>query len=98
LRVWGGVNGLKIVTTAFRAKDLKSPENISFIPLSPYSRQLNLVENFWKELKKQGFDNRVFTTLDEVEDQLENQLKYFQEHPEYVQSIVGYGWILDALN
>lgn len=81
-----------------RAKELKVPHNISLVPLPPYSPELNPVENFWKTLKKQGFYNRAFTSLKEVEDQLEIQLKYFHDHPKLVQSIVGYAWILNALN
>ena len=80
------------------AKDLKVPENISLIPLPPYSPELNPVENFWKEVKKQDFYNRVFGNMTEVEDLLEIKLKYFEDHPELVQSIVAYGWILSALN
>jgi hypothetical protein len=81
-----------------RSKDLQVPNNISLIPLPPYSPELNPVENFWKMLKKQGFYNRSFASLDEVENQLEAQLKHFYDNPGLVQSIVGYGWILNALN
>ena len=81
-----------------RGKDRMIPENISIIPLPPYSPELNPVENFWKELKKQGFYNRVFSSLNEVEDQLEAMLKCFYDQPQLVQSIVGYPWILSALN
>ena len=81
-----------------RSKNLQVPNNISLLPLPPYSPELNPVENFWKMLKKQGFYNRSFASLDEVENQLELQLKYFYDNPNLVQSIVGYGWILNALN
>lgn len=79
------------------AKDLQIPDNISIIHLPPYSPELNPVENFWKELKKEGFYNRVFNSMKEVEDLLESKLKYFEENSASVQSIVGYGWILSAL-
>lgn len=81
-----------------RANDLKTPDNISLIPLPPYSPELNPVENFWKEVKKQGFYNRVFTCMTQVEDLLEATLKHFQDHPEQVRSIVAFDWILSALN
>lgn len=84
--------------SSHRSKDLQVPNNISLIPLPPYSPELNPVENFWKMLKKQGFYNRSFASLDEVENQLEAQLKHFYNNPSLVQSIVGYGWILNALN
>ena len=80
-----------------RAKDLQIPENISLIHLPPYSPELNPVENFWKELKKEGFYNRVFGSMREVEDLLESKLKFFEDSPSSVQSIVAYEWILSAL-
>ncbi len=73
------------------------PDNISLIHLPPYSPELNPVENFWKELKKQGFYNKCFAGMSAVEDQLEKMLKYFEDNPHLVQSIVGFKWILDAL-
>lgn len=77
---------------------LQVPDNMSIIPLPPYSPELNPVENFWKELKKEGFYNQCFNSLTAVEDQLEKMLKHFEDNPQLVQSIVGYTWILDALN
>lgn len=81
-----------------RAKTLQVPDNISIIPLPPYSPELNPVENFWKELKKEGFYNKSFDSITAVEDQLEKMLKHFQDNPKLVQSVVGYDWILSALN
>ena len=81
-----------------RSSTQKLPENISLIPLPPYSPELNPIENFWKVLKQQDFYNQAFDSLDQVEDQLEDKLKYFEDHPEKLQSIVGYAWIIDALN
>jgi len=79
------------------AKDLKVPDNITLIPLPPYSPELNPVENFWKVFRQEGFYNKVFQSLKEVEDLLEEKLKYFMDNPQLVQSIVGYHWILSAL-
>lgn len=79
------------------AKDLKVPDNITLIPLPPYSPELNPVENFWKEFRQEGFYNRVFQSLKELEDLLEEKLKYFMDNPQLVQSMVGYHWILSAL-
>jgi hypothetical protein len=88
--VWDGASG-------HRGKALVVPDNMTLIPLPPYSPELNPVENFWKELKKQGFYNRVFQDMKDVEDLLEKRLKHFEDNPQKVQSIVGYSWILSAL-
>lgn len=79
------------------AKDLQIPDNISIVHLPPYSPELNPVENFWKELKKEGFYNRVFSSMKEVEDLLESKLKQFEDNPNSVRSIVAYDWVLSAL-
>jgi hypothetical protein len=85
--------------SSHRAHDLiKVPENITLIPLPPYSPELNPVENFWKELKKEGFYNSCFNSLKEVEDLLELKLKYFEDNPKQVHPTVAYEWILSALN
>ena len=80
-----------------KALDLQIPDNISIIHLPPYSPELNPVENFWKALKKEGFYNRVFSNMTEVENLLESKLKHFEDHPNSVRSIVAYDWILSAL-
>lgn len=80
------------------SKDLKVPDNITLIPLPPYSPQLNPVENFWKVLKSSGFYNQVFQSLKEVEDLLEEKLRYFHEHKEEVLSAVAYQWLKPVLN
>lgn len=85
--------------SSHRAHDLiKVPENITLIPLPPYSPELNPVENFWKELKKEGFYNSCFHSLKEVEDLLELKLKHFEDNPNEVHPTVAYEWILSALN
>ncbi len=80
-------------------KDLQIPENISLIPLPPYSPELNPAENFWKVLKQEGgFYNRVFESIEAVENLLAATLKHFEDAPHLVKSIVSYPWTLSALN
>jgi hypothetical protein len=84
--------------SSHRSIELEVPENISLISIPPYSPELNPVENFWKELKKEGFYNTAFNNMKEVEDLLEVKLKLFGDNSASVQSVVGYDWILSALN
>ena len=39
-----------------------------FIP--PYTPEMNPIEQIWKELRKRGFRNEVFVSLDQVVDRL----------------------------
>lgn len=48
------------------AKALEIPANIELIFLLPYTPELNPIERIWRELRKRGFRNEVFTTLEKV--------------------------------
>jgi transposase len=76
-----------------RANALKVPENIHFHFLPPYSPQLNPAEALWDELREKGFHNRVFLSLDAVEDRLVEQLATMERSPNRVKSITAWPWI-----
>jgi transposase len=80
-----------------KSKSLEVPENIRLHFLPPYSPELNPVENIWDELKEKGFHNRVFSSLDTLEDHLVNELRKLEDAPETVRSIVCWPWIINAL-
>jgi transposase len=63
--------------------------------LPPYSPELNPVEHLWDELREKGFHNRVFSSLDAVEDQLVDRLAAMEQTPALVKSITGWPWITD---
>ena len=44
------------------------PDNISLLPLPPYSPQLNPQENIWQYLRQNYLSNRVFDTHDAILD------------------------------
>ena len=47
---------------------LRVPDNISLLPLPPYSPELNPVENVWQFLRQNQLSNRVFETYDAIVD------------------------------
>jgi transposase len=55
-----------------KSKDLKVPENIEIFMLPPYSPELNPVERFWAYVKKNILYNRLYESLDEIENTLNN--------------------------
>lgn len=81
-----------------RSHDLHIPEHMSLVPLPPYSPELNPQENVWKELKAEGFYNRVFESMDEVEDFLEKALRNFENSSTRLKSLTAYPWIISALD
>lgn len=57
-----------------RSHTLKLPHNLRLLMLPPYSPELNPVENLWDELREKSFHNRVFDSLDALENHLEAAL------------------------
>ena len=75
------------------AKNLNIPENITLHWLPPYSPELNPVEHLWDELREKWFRNKYFTSLDAVEDQLAQALKFLMKHPDQVKSMTLFDWM-----
>jgi len=80
-----------------RSKELDVPEHMSLLRLPPYSPELNPQENVWGMLKKEGFYNRVFDSLDAVEEQLEKVLAWFEQQGEKLQQLTLWDWIKHAI-
>src|SRR5258706_13860959 len=70
-----------------RAKDLQLPENIRLIFQPPYSPEVNPVEHLWDELREKYFPNRVFASLDAVEEQLCLGLNALAADPDLIRSM-----------
>jgi len=80
-----------------RSDVLKAPTNIYLLKLPPYAPELNPIEHFWDELREKFFHNRVFKSLDALEDHLALALKTLEENPNTVSSIVSWPWIIGPL-
>ncbi|MBF9680067.1 transposase, partial [Streptococcus pseudopneumoniae] len=46
---------------------------LAFIP--PYTPEMNPIEQVWKEIRKRGFKNKVFQTLEAVIDKLQEVIQ-----------------------
>ena len=79
-----------------RSGTLKAPDNIYLLKLPPYAPELNPIEHVWDELREKFFHNRVFVSLNTLEDQLALGLKILEENPETVRTIVSWDWIVTS--
>lgn len=79
-----------------RSEALKPPHNIYLLKLPPYAPELNPVEHIWDELREKFFHNRVFDSLEALEDYLVKALKKFEADTDTVASIVSWAWIMVA--
>lgn len=77
-----------------RAKGLEIPTNIEIFPLPPYTPEMNPIEQIWKEIRKRGFKNEVFHTLENVVDRLCDTICSLSNTT--VKSITGRDWILST--
>jgi transposase len=80
-----------------RSDALKAPENIYLLKLPPYAPKLNPIEHLWDELREKSFHNRIFKSLDALEDHPALALKTLEENPNTVSLIVSWPWIVAAL-
>lgn len=80
-----------------RSGKLTEPANLRLLSLPPYAPELNPVEHLWDELREKHFHNRVFASLDALEDQLEHGLRELENHPETVHSITAWVWIISII-
>jgi transposase len=76
-----------------RAKRLQVPANMRLLFLPPWSPQLNPVEHLWDEVREKWFANRVFASMNTVEEQLLTALKTWEEDAPRVASLTGFEWI-----
>lgn len=75
-----------------KSKDLVIPENIRLFFLPPATPEMNPIEQIWKEIRKVGFKNEVFSTLERVVDRLCNTICSLTK--ETIKSITGREWII----
>lgn len=65
---------------------------ISFVPLPTACPELNPVERFFAELRKE-LSNKVFDTIEQVEDYLSEILKKYWDHPEALVQLCHYPYL-----
>ena len=75
---------------------LEVPENIVLFHIPPYTPEMNPIEQIWKEIRKRGFRNEVFATLEKVVDRLCDTICSLTHNTIF--SITGRDWIVKALN
>ena len=52
--------------------------NLEFYRMPSYSPQLNVIERFWKKLRRRATHNRLFDTIADLKGSVRNSLRYFQ--------------------
>lgn len=71
--------------------------NLRLLSLPPYSPELNPVEHLWDDLREKSFHNRVFDSLNALENHLEAALLNMELDHQRAHSIVAWPWIINSL-
>src|SRR6266567_425889 len=80
-----------------RSGEVVWPQDMHPLYLPPYSPELNPAEQIFRHIRKH-LSNTVFTTLDELQNALIDQLQQFWEHPTVLLHLTGYPWWVEAVN
>jgi putative transposase len=79
-----------------KSKGLNVPENIRLCYIPPRTPEMNPIEQIWKEVRKRGFKNKMFKTLDQVVDKLCDTLNSLSKQT--IISITARNWIRRCFN
>lgn len=60
------------------AAALAENPHLEFYRLPSYSPQLNVIERFWKKLRRRATHNRLFDAIGALKESVRNSLRYFQ--------------------
>jgi transposase len=80
-----------------RNQSIRLAPNLRWLTLPPYSPELNPVEHLWDDLREKSFHNRVFETLEALEDHLVSALRTMENDHDRARSSTAWPWIIDAL-
>ena len=58
-----------------KSSTLEIPSNIELAFIPPYTPEMNPIEQVWKEIRKRGFKNKAFQTLEAVIDKLQEVIQ-----------------------
>lgn len=75
-----------------KSQTLNISENIEFTFLPPYTPEMDPIEQVWAGIRKRGFKNKIFRSLNEVIDKLQEVIQNLS--PSQLKSIVRRDWSL----
>ena len=74
------------------AKSLKTPSNVSLIPLPPRAPELNPQENIWQFMRANWLSNRMFKSYDDIVDHCCYAWNTLVDQPWKIMSIARRDW------
>ena len=78
------------------SNDLEIPENVSILLLPPYSPELNPAELVWRYMKQRKLSNRLYPTIDDLEDVVDESWLWVSNQQEEISNLCFFPWIKSA--
>jgi hypothetical protein len=78
------------------AIELLPPDNVSLLPLPPYSPELNPAENIWQYLRQNDLSMRVWRTYDDIVETCCEAWNKLIAQPQRIKSIATRQWAVIA--
>ena len=75
-----------------KSTTLEIPSNVELAFIPPYTPEMNPIEQVWKEIRKRGFKNKDFQTLEAVIDKLQEVIQGLEKS--VLKSTVSRQWTL----
>ncbi len=79
-----------------KSKALMVLDSIVLFFIPPYTPEMNPIEQIWKEIRKRGFKNEAFSTLEKVVDRLCDTICSLSTAA--IHNITGRTWIIKCFN
>ncbi len=74
-------------------RSMSEVQNIQPLFLPPRSPELNPVEYIWHHIKESYFSNRVFNSIEEVENKLAEVLVELNQSKSKIKKMTNYNWL-----
>ena len=80
-----------------RSEEIVYPENVDFLRLPAYSPELDPVERWFQEFRRE-LSNKAFETVELLQEALGQALLPYWEEPARLRQLTGFSWWVEAIN
>lgn len=80
-----------------RSGEVAHPENVSLLELPAYSPELDPVERWFQEFRRE-LSNRTFEAVELLQEALSKTLQPYWEDPARLRRLTGFSWWVEAIN
>jgi transposase len=82
-----------------RSEEIVWPENVEFLRLPAYSPELDPVERWFQEFRRELSNSKAFETVDLLQEEALGQaLRPYWEEPARLRGLTGFSWWVEAVN